>query len=412
LSEYELMNRDIQEGKTRKSVEDDSRKFYCDTYYREFASLMYTGESEDNSISALQRRKEFPLTLVKKGKEVSCVNQELFLFRNETGIFSLTFESKQLDFETISDITFTLRSFDEKLKYGQQVMELHEFISSYILGGISLRGINVESDQYSGSKFKVYTIINTVEPDDGSCYSRDNLVYEIGTGSKLGTMKDNGYYAPSPDYYYELMKNSIKVFNNYTGLALLDTFTVVGQGIYQPKEKNFYQFNTYNRVYFAIYVFNLYVRYNIFRFNTVFSEEPVKTREAYQDFLNKYNFSHISFNFLPNIFYKKMRDALLISEEIEQFEKRLNKLASGIQEEQEKRQATLLALVSVLTGLSSAKDIVGLFEGARKSLAWSEFSFYGLLIFALVLIILPVLAYLFPQLTKKARKKFKRKTTR
>jgi len=52
LSEYELMNRDIQEGKTRKSVEDDSRKFYRDTYYKEFASLMFTGKSEDNSISA------------------------------------------------------------------------------------------------------------------------------------------------------------------------------------------------------------------------------------------------------------------------------------------------------------------------------------------------------------------------
>jgi hypothetical protein len=107
-----------------------------------------------------------------------------------------------------------------------------------------------------------------------------------------------------------------------------------------------------------------------------------------------------------------MRDALLISEEIEQFEKRLDKLASGIQEEQEKRQATLLALVSVLTGLSSAKDIVGLFESARLSLAWSEFSFYGLLIFSLVLITIPVLAYLFPQLTKKARKKLMRKTAR
>jgi hypothetical protein len=412
LSEYELTNGDIQEGKTKVKVQDDAKKFYRDRYYKEFASLMFTGESEENAISALYKQSEYSINLTAKGRKARSVQQELFLFRNETGIFSITVEPEVLDFDSISDVTYAFRFFDTEVEIGGKKMELHDFIAKEVLCGIPLRGTNVESDEYSGSKFKVYTVINTVEVDDGKCYSRDHLVYEIGTASKLGTMADEGYNAPSHEYYEELMENSIKVFKNYTGLALLDSFTVIGHGIYQEKTKEFFKYNSYNRVYFAIYVFNLYVRYNIFRFNTVFGEEPIKTRDSYQDFLNNFNFSHISFNFLPNIFYKKMRGALLISEEIEQFEKRLNKLAAGIQEEQEKRQASLLALVSVLTGLSSARDIFTLLEGFRYSLSLSGILFYTTLIVVLLLVTVPVLAYLFPQLTKKVRRKLKRKMAR
>lgn len=397
--------------KIKKQAAESTRKWYRDNYYREFASLMYTGDDDKHPMKALQRQKEFAIKLFPGPHDkrriipAKCVNQELFLFNNEVGILSLTFEPEALDFLKISDLTVALKSFDTSMEYNGEPCAFHEFISKELLAGISLRGANVQADDYSGSKFKIYSIISTEDPDDGKTYSRDKLVYEIGTGSRIGDMGSNGFNAPSEEYFQELMQNSIKVFNNYTGLALLDSFTVIGQGVMKSKTENFLSFNTYNRVYFAIYIFNLYIRYNIFRFNAIFNENPVKTRDEFQQFLNEYNFSYISFNFLPNIFHQKIHAAQNIDHEIDHFEKRLGGLATSIQEDQEKRQATLLAIVSLLTGLSSVSDIFDLLEKFRIQCGLGLSLFYSLLVILAVLLAIPALAYLFPESAKKIRKK-------
>ena len=404
---------------SKKAEEINStKKYYRDTYYSEFASLMFTGEAEKNPMKPFQRTQNFDVTFYlgfKKDRIVKsrCVCQELFLFNNEVGILSLTFEPETLDILCISDLTVALKSFDTPVESGNIQTVFHEFISANILAGIQLRGKNVKADDYSGSKFKIYSVINTTDPDDGSKYDRDKLVFEIGTGSRIGELGSNGYNAPSQEYFDEIMGNSIKVFNNYTGLALLDSFTVIGNGdpsgkqiFFQSKDKYFYQFNTYNRIYFAIYILNLYIRYNIFRFNAVFNDNPVKTREEFELFINDYNYSHISFNFLPNIFHQKIHAALNIDDEINHFEKRLGSLATKIQEDQEKRQATLLGLVSVLTGLSSFSDIIDLLEKLRSQIGWSNGLFYASLVFVLVSLAVPVLIYLFPESAKKIKRKW------
>jgi hypothetical protein len=379
---------------------------------------MFTGEAEKNPMKPFQRNQNFDVTFYlgfNKDRIIKsrCVCQELFLFNNEVGILSLTFEPETLDILCISDLTVALKSFDTPVESGNIQSVFHEFISANILAGIQLRGKNVKADDYSGSKFKIYSVINTTDPDDGSKYDRDKLVFEIGTGSRIGELGSNGYNAPSQEYFDEIMGNSIKVFNNYTGLALLDSFTVIGNGdpsgkqiFFQSKDKHFYQFNTYNRIYFAIYVLNLYIRYNIFRFNAVFNDNPVKTREEFELFVNDYNYSHISFNFLPNIFHQKIYAALNIDDEINHFEKRLGSLATKIQEDQEKRQATLLGLVSVLTGLSSFSDIIDLLEKLRSQIGWSTGLFYASLVFLLVALAVPLLIYLFPESAKKIKRKW------
>jgi hypothetical protein len=404
------------ESKKAEAI-NSTKEYYRDTYYNEFASLMFTGEAEKNPMKPFQRNQNFDVTFYlgfKKDRIIKsrCVCQELFLFNNEVGILSLTFEPETLDILCISDLTVALKSFDTPVVSGNIQTVFHEFISANILAGIPLRGKNVKADDYSGSKFKIYSVINTTDPDDGSKYDRDKLVFEIATGSRIGELGSNGYNAPSQEYFDEIMGNSIKVFNNYTGLALLDSFTVIGNGdqfgkqiFFQSKDKHFYQFNTYNRIYFAIYVLNLYIRYNIFRFNAVFNDNPVKTREEFELFINDYNYSHISFNFLPNIFHQKIHAALNIDDEINHFEKRLGSLATKIQEDQEKRQATLLGLVSVLTGLSSSSDIIILIDKLRSQIGWSNRLFYTSLIFIVLTLSIPILIYLFPESAKKIKRK-------
>ncbi len=407
-----LPDPDLPDYELKKAAEINSaKKYYRDTYYTEFASLMFTGEAEKNPMKPFQRNQNFDLTFylgLKKDRLIKsrCFCQELFLFNNEVGIMSLTFEPEKLDILCISDLTMALKSFDTYVESGNIQMGFHEFISTNILAGIPLRGKNVKVDDYSGSKFKIYSVINITDTDYRDKYDRDKLVFEIGTGSRIGDLGRNGYNAPSEKYYDELMGNSIKVFNNYTGLALLDSFTVIGNGVFQSKDKHFHQFNTYNRIYFAIYILNLYIKYNIFRFNAVFNDNPVKTREEFEIFINDYNYSHISFNFLPNIFHQKIRAALNIDDEINHFEKRLGSLATKIQEDQEKRQATLLGLVSLLTGLSSFSDIIDLLEKLRSQIGWSSGLFYASLVFVLTVLSFPVLIYLFPESVKKIKRKW------
>lgn len=195
---------------------------------------------------------------------------------------------------------------------------------------------------------------------------------------------------------------------------MLDSFTVIGANNYRPLNSNTkdFAFHNWNRVYFGIYMYNLFVRYSLFKFNAQFLSDPVKYRDKFQRFLNDYDFRHISFNFLPNMIFDCMRKALGVNEEIEVFEKRLGNLASTIQEDQEKRQAFLLTLISLISAFDATEAIFETVEHIREKLHWSILVFYTLFVAALLTAAVFVIRYLFPQLSKKAdrylRKKLKR----
>jgi hypothetical protein len=161
-------------------------------------------------------------------------------------------------------------------------------------------------------------------------------------------------------------------------------------------------------VYFGIYIYNLFVRYSLFKFNAKFLSNPVKYRDDFQDFLNHYNLKYISFNFLPNLIFTKVREALSIEEEILSFEKRLGSLATSIQEQQEKRQAFLLTVISVI---SAAEAVEGIFSGlnqVQEKLGWSSLAFYFILILILLTAAYFVLGYLFPLHAQKLKRKMQK----
>ncbi|MFY8077556.1 MAG: hypothetical protein ACOVMJ_03140, partial [Flavobacteriales bacterium] len=180
---------------------------------------------------------------------------------------------------------------------------------------------------------------------------------------------------------------------------------VIGQDLFYANgvlHRN--NFSSYNNVYFSIYLFNLYLKYNVFRFNSKFKDDPVRYKGRFEDFINEYNYSHISFDFLPNLIYSKMRAALGIENEIKQFEKRLNSLASNIQEEQEKRQAALLGIISIISSISAIEPIIETTEQVREYTGLENTLFYVLLAIVSIVVAIPILSYLFPHYAKKAWK--------
>ena len=407
-----------------KKIEKDNT-YIRDYYYAEFAELFFSNEKNDKSTPTPKYlKKEFQFDFIKKTIDgdklipAIVINPEIYFFKNNsTGIFSLTFKLIEKDFNYLSDITYCASSFDFEVNENNTKMAFHEWISTNVLGGIELRGENIDTDKYSGSKFKVYTIIDVLENDKENFYSRNHLLYDIGTRSPVGTMGSNAYNAPSQQYYEELMHDNLNIFNNYQGLALLDSFTIIGNDIYPEivnNESEANKQNTYNRIYFSMYVFNLFMRYSVFKFNATYKTDldPRKKRDEFQQFLTDYNFKHISFNFLPNIFFNKMRKAMGIDEEIEHFESRLDSLATKIQEDQDKRQAILLGVISALSSISAVEPIFSFLDNFQKSSGISISVFYSVFSLLVVSLALGVLAFLFPGLFKKIVNRIKNKSSK
>ena len=388
-------------------VDDDERvkstlQNYKDLFYPEFRGIALDGTMRDLAMKALTRKKVFDFQLAMKVGllKVQINEQELMLFKGGIGIFSVTFSLLEPTVTYVSNLTFNARSFQTRVDDAKDGVFMSQWISSNVLCGIPLTGgRKVEVDRYSGSKFRFYTILDIAD-DPAMPFDRNELMYEIGTCSRIGTMQMNNYMTPSESYYNELLADKLDVFRNYSGLALLDSFTVVGEKNYFPvSPQGHYSYHSWNRSYFRIYVFNLFMKYNLFRFNSRFLDDPVKYRDEFERFLNYYNFKQISFNFLPALIFEKMRRALGIDGEIEQFRDRLSSLATAIQEQQEKRQAALLTIISLVSSISALKPIFDTVVAVKEWLGWSTPIFisaasaFSLLVLFLGLVILFPLHY-------------------
>jgi hypothetical protein len=400
-------------------IDFKNAQFYRDKYYKEFNELMLTRTAKnatktyEKSLSSKILFKKFETieksgVIEKREKEIvaEISHLELKLFENNIGIFAMTVMADSLNFQEISDLTYCLRFFSTQVE-GENI-PLHMWISKHVLGGKSLRTSEVnkvDSDDYSGSKFKIYSAFSVDETNIEN-YDRNELLFELGTASKLGSVSAKNYDTPSDEYYDEIMNNKVSAFNSSTALALLDSYTVIGHDLfYSNGEIHRNNFSSYNNIYFSIYLFNLYIKYNVFRFNSKFKEDAVKYKSRFEDFINDYNYSHISFDFLPNLIYSKMRAALGIENEIKQFEKRLNSLAANIQEEQEKRQALLLGFISVISSISAIEPILETAEQVRDFTGLESNLFYALLSIVFIAIAISILSYLFPHIAKKVWKK-------
>ena len=130
-------------------------------------------------------------------------------------------------------------------------------------------------------------------------------------------------------------------------------------------------------------------------------EDTVKYRDQFEQFLNKYNISHISFNFLGNELFKKIGDALELESELGTFRERINNLSAAIQEERQTKTNFLLQAVTVLSGISSVGPVFDILKEVEDWLGWSDPVFYSVLAILIIIIGLGVLYYLMPEKVRK-----------
>ena len=397
---------------------DTNNSFIKNYWYPEFRDI-YFFKSEETSSTILKKTLNKEISLVVRTnyetKEKEWLNAivgdvELFLFPNNLHFFSieLTIDSKLLS--SYSDLMFCSRNFNTEIIEDGKDFKWVNWIENQVLAGIKistdLTTKKVKVDEYSGSKFKLFTVIDLEEEIDHK--KRLELLYDVGCVSKIGTAGGNETFSPSNDYFDELMKNKISVFNNYDILPLFDTFTVLGKGILDGDKQSFHS-TTWSQLYFRIFIHNLVIKFNLFRFNSEMIDDSVKVRDQFEDFLNAYNVSHISYNFLPNLIYQEHRKTLDIEPELKKFQDRINRISQAIQEQKQSRSNLLLGVVGLFTSISSVGPILSGVNNFQQKSGLNQIVFFLLLTLVILIVAIPLFIFMFPDKAKKINRKWKQK---
>ena len=345
-------------------VFSESNVNFCkDFFYPNLRKEFFSNNNDRHPILIRKGTANTPVNLfqyaynstTEKAKSIDIIVAEsrLDLFENGFGMFSLSLRltTDQLALATFSDAAFLARNFDTTIAYGSYT-KWHEYIENEVLLGLSTRGSTIKVDEYSGSKYKLYMVLDVPQLEHKTQITA--LLFDIGTLSRLGSAVGGSSDGMHDTYIKKLNKNnSIEVYNNWQGLALLDIYTVVGKSILNADWKK----ETYGTIYFGIYYYSLFLKYSLFKFNFDIADLDEDRREDFQDFLAKYYFNYVSYNFLPTEIYNKIRAALDIEKELQLLNEKIVAVGQKIQEEQQDRTNKILGIVTVLSSLSSAQPV-------------------------------------------------------
>ena len=404
--------RDLYPVDTNGTKDTRSLQFLRDYFYPDFRNLMFLTDIEEETFRYIKLdNRKISLTYGrgerKKTYPIGILKSELYLFKEQIGLFSISIEIQEphKNLDDISNIISVVKNFDTELENGTL---WHHWISKELLANIPLRSTDeriVSSDEYSGSKFKVYSVLDF----EHERQERKNHLYDIATSSPLGAGFGRGFNAPDEHYFDQIMTNRIAVFTNWEAVCLFDSFCCIGDK--NLNEPGSISYVSWDYTYFRIYLYRLFFKYNLYRYNSMINEANAKKillRDQFESFLNKYNIGHISFNFLGNELFNKTGQALELDKELITFRERINNLSKVLQEERESKTNNLLQIVTLLSGITSVAPLIDMVNQAEKYLAWNPIIFYSIVSIIILTIVTGIIYYIFPELFKKI---WKRKTS-
>ena len=404
--------RDLYPVDTNGTKDTRSLQFLRDYFYPDFRNLMFLTDIEEETFRYIKLdNRKISLTYGrgerKKTYPIGILKSELYLFKEQIGLFSISIEIQEphKNLDDISNIISVVKNFDTELENGTL---WHHWISKELLANIPLRSTDeriVSSDEYSGSKFKVYSVLDF----EHERQERKNQLYDIATSSPLGAGFGRGFNAPDEQYFDQIMTNRIAVFTNWEAVCLFDSFCCIGDK--NLNEPGSISYISWDYTYFRIYLYRLFFKYNLYRYNSMINEANAKKillRDQFESFLNKYNIGHISFNFLGNELFNKTGQALELDKELITFRERINNLSKVLQEERESKTNNLLQIVTLLSGITSVAPLIDMVNQAEKYLAWNPIIFYSIVSIIILTIVTGIIYYIFPELFKKI---WKRKTS-
>lgn len=207
----------------------------------------------------------------------------------------------------------------------------------------------------NGNKLKLFHIAhyNSVLTEQ----EKDNLLFSAGT---LYYNDINSESASNPSYIQqELSEHKVSVFNNWTALALLDTFSIITGGalpswLIQNWEDDYFEILYLYQLYYKVYLYRLGLQYRL-------QERSVEVlQQELDDFDRCFTYPSVSYNFLPNMLNKAMAKGLNVTEEKEQVAHIISLAAASRQEERQKKSNRFLTFLTIMASFSAIWDICSL----------------------------------------------------
>lgn len=282
----------------------------------------------------------------------------LFFFPLSIVLFAIEIDDKGNELDNLTAAHFSLMGFWDADCFGnpkllKAMRPLTEKLSKSSSGKLTK----------DGNKLKIFQTIK-IDCDRID----DDLLYELATSSPIGCVKKEYRpdQKPSESYFKMIMdNNTISTFDNWEGLALVDSFTMLG------KEESFYE-DDCNFLYFPlIYMRSLFEKTFCFSRNNAYREDKADLESLPWEIeqMEKYYFyENISYNFQPNLIYRAMAKGLGIKEEREELSKQVKESAKKEAEEKKEMEnkkfdhilsyAAIFAVFSVVWDLFSLLNVV------------------------------------------------------
>lgn len=282
--------------------------------------------------------------------EVRVPHLHLFFMPDGVCIWALKAEYEAPK-ENVADTQQALRNFrsefmpvyNEFLKYS-----LHHTIGDLV---------------YSGNKAKIF---QHIQSDDIT----DERLFEYGSLLKYrSTNSDQAKDRPDKLYFEKTIKeNRVAAFSNWSALALVDTFTILGDDTCQwdIRIDGYFRF---------IYLNCLYQKIILFDINRAFrsSDNNIYLRKQLHKTVNNkhwYSFTQISYNFLPQMIFDAIDKGMELSKERENLAKLVEEASEQSEKRAERLTNSLLTTLAIVSALSVLFDFS---EFLNKYFSFTEF---------------------------------------
>ena len=241
----------------------------------------------------------------------------------------------------------------------------------------------------SGNKFKLFQIIQVPEGIEKG--DEPLLLYDAGTLARH-TPLSAGINSPS---YIEhtLSEHTISVFAGWSGLALLDTFTLLSENTPDWVVKN------WEKDYFEkIYIYQLFRKVFLYSVNLHYRRriEDVAVLEGRLDeFEQKYSYPAISYNFLPNIINAAIEKSLNTQRDYDQLDRMISKEIETRRDQAEEKTNHFLTFLTCLTIFSAIYDLASLLNESFGYDTLFPSGYFGFRLVGTSLLVIVLVVYLF-----------------
>lgn len=239
-----------------------------------------------------------------------------------------------------------------------------------------------------GNKFKIFQTIEV--EDEDFC---DETLYEVASSSPIGCVhgEKRPDMKPSEEYFQHTMDVfAISAFDNWKGLALVDSFTMLGKnGGIRPNDCNFLYFP-------LIYLRCLFEKTFCFTRNNMYRMDRASENLVVEiaDMEKYYFYDKISYTFLPNIIYSAIAKGLGIGEErdelLRQIKERAKRREEAVKEARDKKQNLLTLGLSAFAIFSVLWDLCSMFKEAQWLMPSSVTAKTGILVGIILLIVVTI----------------------